>query len=210
MDALYTDWCYPQVYDHLLPLVATGNIALDLGCGTGHSSLLFAQKGALVTAIDNVPDNLGLCREEFIKAGVDHLLTTLTFDATEFLRVTPQLFDFVIVSDLITHFLKSDGLRLIALAAARVKPGGYLFLTAPSVNSDTYLYTQAYFAELEKDTYLIVCDCSGEEREEPHSFYRPDELTALLCEAGLSIISAEECSPGGGGLRNILVAHHKI
>jgi ubiquinone/menaquinone biosynthesis C-methylase UbiE len=107
-----------------------GSHILEIGCGTGTLSLLMAEKGAQVTAIDMSPGMLSEARTKAEEAGLTNAITFHQLDVTELGdHLEPHSFD-VIVSTLafsefppevlqyalkqVTRLLKPDGQLLVA------------------------------------------------------------------------------------------------
>ncbi len=99
-----------------------GKKILHLQCNTGADSILLARKGALVTGVDLVPENIFYARQ----MAEDCKLDTLQFVESDILKLTDVhqgQYDIVLTSDgaigwipdlnqwgkVIAHFLKDDG-----------------------------------------------------------------------------------------------------
>jgi ubiquinone/menaquinone biosynthesis C-methylase UbiE len=69
----FTPWDGHPIAQNLEDLVATlpAGTALDLGCGTGDSSIYLAQHGWTVTGVDYVPQALGKARAKAAAAKAD-------------------------------------------------------------------------------------------------------------------------------------------
>ena len=96
---------------------------LDIGCGTGAWLLRFVQAGATLVGIDRETTQFGLSGTRSVAVDID------TGDPP----LGSERFDLVSAIEVIEH-LENPG-RLLALASARLKPGGQFLLTTPNVNS---------------------------------------------------------------------------
>ncbi len=102
----------------------TGSI-LDSGCGTGEITLHFASLGREVTGIDFLPEPIQQAKEKAADRGL--AAKFMVMDALA-LNELPEVFDSIIDSGLFHVFSDSDRRRYVEGLAARLKPGGRLFL----------------------------------------------------------------------------------
>lgn len=165
-----------------LPVAGDGETLLDVGCGTGAFTIGTARRGYRATGISWDERNQTTAAERAKTCGA----TTASFvigDVRELesLGSLDSEYDVALCLECIEHVL--DDLKLMRNIAARLKPGGRLFLTTPNYNfhpitsSDkgpfqkTELgwhvrrgYTPAMLAELCEKSGLMVEEtsyCSG-------------------------------------------------
>lgn len=119
--------------------------AIELGAGRGLNGLLFAQRGARVTLLDNLPVALDQARELFAANGV-------SFEpAVEDLFVLPDelrgAFDVSMSYGLAEHFLGERRLEVIRAHLDVLRPGGLALIGVPNAHGVVY---RAWKAALER------------------------------------------------------------
>lgn len=160
---------------------------LDVGCGYGHCSLLFAKLGFRVTATDATIDP---GRDDlFQKHGMRFFTSNL--NATPLLpEVEEGAYDLVLLGEVIEHILNHP-LGLLQRLAVALKPGGWLMLTTPNpstlMNAVRVLFdrhtlwgTQDFGQCPKIVDREVICKGDIHYRE-----YRTSELKDLLKLAGL-------------------------
>lgn len=183
-------WCYPQMHQHLLPLVQRDDSVLDLGAGIGRSAFPFALMGAQVTLVDRDYDALAEASGIYIQAGIEDRIVDCGLDIEKFLSQNRLRYKFVILSETLTHMPKSQGVKVFREALEHCS--GYIFVSAPSTFSWVYeCYREGGYDCPEPGTFLDMCGCSGVEKIEPFSFYQPGELESIVVGRGGHIICAE-------------------
>ncbi|MBZ5638450.1 MAG: methyltransferase domain-containing protein [Acidobacteriia bacterium] len=96
--------------DHAKPL--SGSTVLEIGCGTGSSTVALAEQGAKVTAVDVAEESLAVARDRCRVYGLD--VELLECNATEVGgRLSDRRFDFVILFACLEHM--THGERMIAM-----------------------------------------------------------------------------------------------
>ena len=147
-----------------------GKTALDVGCGAGLLAEPLARLGARVTGIDAAPQLIEVAKThaagagltiEYLMAGVEDLTGS---------------FDLVTAMEVIEHV--ADPRAFLAALAARLAPGGLLILSTPNRTAWSRLLTITLaegFGRIPKGTHRY------------EDFITPDEMTAMLAEAGLAV-----------------------
>ena len=113
-----------------------GTTALEIGCGTGMFTAMFAESGAKLVAVDISPDLLEKAR----KRGLDK-------DQVQFIEMRfedPNLygpFDAVIGSSVLHHL---DVPRALAKIYEVLRPGGYVAFTEPNMFNPQVFFERAF------------------------------------------------------------------
>jgi 2-polyprenyl-6-hydroxyphenyl methylase/3-demethylubiquinone-9 3-methyltransferase len=162
-----------------------GKTALDVGCGAGLLCEPLARLGAQVTGVDAAPENIGAARAHARSSGL-----TIDYRAGEFENeVKGRTFDLVTSMEVIEHV--SDPAAFVAGLAAALAPGGLMILSTPNRTP------------LSRLAMITVGEGLGMIPRGTHDhakFITPDELTALLADAGLEVADLRglSFSPGAG------------
>ncbi|RSY87950.1 bifunctional 2-polyprenyl-6-hydroxyphenol methylase/3-demethylubiquinol 3-O-methyltransferase UbiG [Sphingomonas koreensis] len=162
-----------------------GRTALDVGCGAGLLCEPLARLGAQVTGVDAAPENIGAARAHAQASGL-----TIDYRAGEFENeVKGRTFDLVTSMEVIEHV--SDPAAFVAGLAAALAPGGLMILSTPNRTP------------LSRLAMITVGEGLGMIPRGTHDhakFITPDELTALLADAGLEVAGLRglSFSPGAG------------
>lgn len=212
-DTPYGDWCV-YLCGLLRDYSIQDGLLLELGCGTGTMSELFAQAGFDVIGVDNSPRMLEIAMEKKQKSGSDILY--LLQDMREF-ELYGTVKAVVSVCDSINYILDEAQLRdVFRLVNNYLDPGGIFLFDFNTVykyrevigdaviaeNRDTCSFIwENYFYEDEQineyDLTLFV-----RENPEQHDHYRKftethyqrgyglDMIKELLDEAGLAFVTA--------------------
>lgn len=149
-----------------------GRTALDMGCGAGLLAEPLARLGARVTGVDAAPENIGAAQAHAVRSMLEVEYLSGGIDA-----VAGRTFDLVTSLEVIEHVVQPavfvHGLgRLLA-------PGGLMVLSTPNRTAVSRLAMIA----VGEGTGMIPRGTHDWER-----FLKPDELTALLADAGLRVI----------------------
>jgi glycine/sarcosine N-methyltransferase len=104
------------------------NTALDAGCGSGFHSLLLAQLGVKVTAVDVSAEMLHRLRKHALELDVQ--ITTLQCRFQEIRESVPERQDAILcLGNSLAHILRTDGLGAAFRSFAGVlRPGGIVVL----------------------------------------------------------------------------------
>jgi SAM-dependent methyltransferase len=115
----------------MMGLMPEGGRLLDMGCGTGWTSVLFAKKGFQVVGQDLVPDAIAAARQLKHDNGLEHLdfvvgdYESLTFE---------NEFDVVVFFDCLHHAVDEVGALKSAYRA--LKPGGICITSEPGLGHE--------------------------------------------------------------------------
>lgn len=152
-----------------------GKRALDMGCGAGLLAEPLARLGAAVTAVDAAPENIAAARHHAAAMGL-----TIDYRHGDTGAVKGEAFDLVTSLEVIEHV--ADPRAFVAGLAAALAPGGLLILSTPN---------RTHFSRL---AMIEIGEGLGSIPRGTHDwdkFITPDELTAILGEAGLRVIDVQ-------------------
>jgi 2-polyprenyl-3-methyl-5-hydroxy-6-metoxy-1,4-benzoquinol methylase len=111
--------------------VKRGGKVLEIGCGTGFTSLELARNGLDVTAIDLSPYSIQVARNTLKRAARSKKFGALTYRAGDILEMNPpkQYYDSVVFYSSLHHM--PDLKKIIKKAHSALKRGGYLIACEP-------------------------------------------------------------------------------
>lgn len=179
-----------------------GRRALDVGCGAGLLVEPLARMGAEATGVDAAPENIAAARVHAAGQGLD-----IRYHAGELASLPPQQFDLVTSMEVIEHV--SDPAAFVRELAARLAPGGLMILSTPNRTI------------LSKLLLVEAAERVGAVPRGTHDwnqFLTPDELAALVQDAGLDVTDRTGLSPsltkgfklgGTDTLNYLMAARHK-
>jgi SAM-dependent methyltransferase len=98
-----------------------GEVAVDLGCGSGQLSLPLARRGAAVTAVDVIPRMVELLRAKADDAGLSLVARVALMERLAF---PPASLDLVVSNYALHHLHDREKLALVRTAATWLRPGG--------------------------------------------------------------------------------------
>lgn len=99
--------------EEMLKITKKGQSVLEIGCGSGMTSLALAKNGREVTALDYSEKSIELV--DYIAAKLECTITTCVKDATLPLDFDNKVFDFVFQAGLLEHFDKEKRIELLKL-----------------------------------------------------------------------------------------------
>ncbi|MCD4813055.1 methyltransferase domain-containing protein [bacterium] len=99
-------------------------LVADIGCAQGNLSLLLAEAGFRVTALDIDPDYLAYAEKKYEKGNIQWVQGS--FDKQDL----PGFYDVVVLGEIIEHCAYPED--FIEKALAFLKPGGILWVTTPN------------------------------------------------------------------------------
>ena len=148
-----------------------GRRALDIGCGAGLLAEPLARLGAAVTGIDAAPENIAVARAHAEAGGLAIDYRAGGIEATD-----GATFDLVTCLEVIEHVVDRPG--FVRGLAGALAPGGLLVMSTPN---------RTPFSRF---ALIGLAEGTGRIPRGTHdwdAFLTPDELTALLGEAGLRV-----------------------
>lgn len=129
--------------EELTKICSGGAKTLEIGCGTGISSLWLAKNGRSVTALDYTESSI-----ELVKAAVERLnlndVDVIHYDATKELPFEEKQFDYIFQAGLLEHFETEEQVRLLRNWA---KYGKYMISMIPNAASIPYRVGKAILEE---------------------------------------------------------------
>ncbi|WP_374942924.1 bifunctional 2-polyprenyl-6-hydroxyphenol methylase/3-demethylubiquinol 3-O-methyltransferase UbiG [Sphingomonas sp.] len=153
------------------PLV--GRSALDIGCGAGLLCEPLARLGAQVMGIDAAPENIVVADQHARGGGLDIAYRAGGVAAL----AADERFDLVTCMEVIEHVV--DRPAFIRGVAGALADGGLLVMSTPNRTA----VSRVAMIAVAEGTGLIPRGT-----HDWHRFLTPDELTALLADAGLRVI----------------------
>ncbi len=148
-----------------------GKRALDVGCGGGLVCEPLARLGADVTGIDAAAESIAVA-----KAHAAAMRLAIDYHSGELSSLALGLFDVVTSMEVLEHV--ADKPAFVAQLAGHLAPGGLLVLSTPN-------RTPASRALLVGAAEAVGMVPRG--THDWHDFVTPEELTALLADAGLAV-----------------------
>jgi len=151
-----------------------GRRTADVGCGAGLLAEPLARLGAEVTGLDAAPENVAAAREHALGQGL-----AIDYQVGSVEALEPGGYDLVTSLEVVEHV--ADVRTFAHGLAAALKPGGLLILSTPNRTA------------LSRLLLIVVGEGMGRIPRGTHDwkkFLPPDELIALLKDAGLEV---EDC-----------------
>lgn len=179
-DAIDAHW--PEAAAQAKPLA--GKAALDIGCGAGLVCEPLARLGAAVTGVDAAAENVAAASAHAEAVGLD-----IRYMAGEVAGLDIGTFDLVTSVEVIEHV--ADKPAFLRDVAARLAPDGLLVMSTPN-------RTAASRVLLVGAAEAVGYVPKGTHHWE--DFITPDELEALLADAGLTVTARRGIAwrPGKG------------
>lgn len=153
---------------------------MDLGCGLGRHSILFAKQGYQVTAVDISEEGIEYLKKWQRQENVDILCKVADMKRLPF---SDDAFDCVFAYYSLSH-TDSEGIRQIIAELNRVcKPEGKIFITLCS--KETWSFSQASLRRIDENT---VIKTDGPEVDVPHFYVNLADIEELLCHFSINKI----------------------
>jgi len=152
--------------------------ALDVGCGAGLLCEPLARLGAAVTGIDAAAENIAAAHAHALQSGL-----SIDYRTGGIEGLGSQRFDLVTSLEVIEHV--TDPAAFIAGLSGALADGGLLVLSTPNRTALSHL------------AMITIGEGTGQIPKGTHDwnkFLTPDELGALLEEAGLKVIDTRGLS----------------
>ncbi len=202
-DIAYGDLGYPELHEHLLPLLQPSQTVLDIGFGAGHMCSPVAFANLNIVGLDHNLYGLEHALKCFKEAGLDGLLTIVNAEALGYLQENVTKYNLVMMSDFLMFQRKTDGREMMRLAYDAVQPSGYIWITALSTGDAFYGAMIETQESIDEDTFLSYSPCGG---AGPVCFYHPLEIEYFLQSLGAKIVFQTETMNSAGGMVNIILA----
>lgn len=151
---------------------------LDLGCGLGRHSILFAKYGFKVTALDISSEAVDYLRKWQKEEDVDILCKTA--DMSNPLPFADDAFDCIFSMHAAGHTDTAGIKKLIGEIQRVLKPGGTVFMTVCS--KEAWAFSYADFPRVDENTVLKT---EGPEKGVPHFFADMDDIESLFSDFDL-------------------------
>ena len=148
-----------------------GRRALDVGCGAGLLCEPLARLGAAVTGVDAAAESIAVAKEHAAAMGL-----AIDYRSGELSSLDLGQFDLVTSMEVLEHV--ADKPAFVAQLAGHLAPGGLLVLSTPN-------RTPASRALLVGAAEAVGMVPRG--THDWHDFVTPEELEALLADAGLQV-----------------------
>ena len=151
-----------------------GKSALDVGCGAGLLAEPLARLGAKVTGIDASEELIAAAKAHAEAGGLEIDYRACAVEDMD------GAFDLVTCLEVVEHV--ADPRAFVAALAARVAAGGLLILSTPNRTGWSRLLT------------VTLAEGLGRVPRGTHDFAKfitPDELTAMIRDAGLTVVDVE-------------------
>ncbi|MEP6785000.1 MAG: bifunctional 2-polyprenyl-6-hydroxyphenol methylase/3-demethylubiquinol 3-O-methyltransferase UbiG [Sphingomonadales bacterium] len=153
----------------------SGKRALDMGCGAGLLAEPLARLGASVTAVDAAPENIAAARVHADAMGLN-----IDYRAGDTGAVAGETFDLVTSLEVIEHV--GDSAAFLAGLCGALSGGGLMILSTPNRT------------QFSRFAMIGVGEGLGHIPRGTHDwekFIMPDELTAMLTDAGMRAIDVQ-------------------
>lgn len=206
------EWGQEIIHKEIVSRLKPNDIVLDLASGNGRASNVFSMRNIPVITVDLNQKKLEEGREIRDKAGA-RKVEELIYDVRNLNK--EKLGDgatIIIASDTVIHFSKSESDKFINNLPLLLNPNyrGLVYINVPSTDSMTFQYPEEYGATiLDERTLKVMCNCSGELKEEPLSFYAKGELEAMLALLGGNILATNELGRNRSALLHEVVVEFR-
>jgi len=139
--------------ERLLPKAMRRKHALDIGCGIGRLTVLLAEAGAEVAALDLSPDMLARCRARARRRGVASRITSVRGSAHD-LSGIEEKFDLITCFGLLEHLPARQRKACLERAFGHLKKRGRMFVVVN--NKDNFFLNTGYRLKRQKPNGYYV------------------------------------------------------
>ncbi|NIO44339.1 MAG: methyltransferase domain-containing protein [Candidatus Aenigmarchaeota archaeon] len=109
--------------DKIVSMVKPNSKVLDAGCGSGIIPFLLSKKNCKIVGIDKSADCIKFASKKY----------NGKFLCKDLLKLNlKKKFDYIICSDVIEHFKKTDRKKLLNILDRHLKKNGYIIITFPT------------------------------------------------------------------------------
>lgn len=152
--------------EELTKICPRGGTVLEIGCGTGISSLWLAKNGRNVTALDYTESSVDLVKTAAQILNLDKM-EVVRCDATKDLPFEEKQFDYIFQAGLLEHFKTEEQIRLLKKWS---RYGKYMISMIPNAASIPYRVGKTileknnqweYGLEIPKHTFQYEFACAG-------------------------------------------------
>ncbi|WP_066798297.1 bifunctional 2-polyprenyl-6-hydroxyphenol methylase/3-demethylubiquinol 3-O-methyltransferase UbiG [Sphingomonas soli] len=155
-----------------------GKTGVDVGCGAGLLTEPLARLGAAMTGVDAAAENIGAARAHAAAGGL-----AIDYVDGGIEDLPGRSFDMVVSMEVIEHV--SDPAAFVRGLANALAPGGLMILSTPNRTP------------LSRLAMITIGEGTGAIPKGTHDwrrFINPEELEALLAEAGMRVIDRQGLS----------------
>lgn len=146
---------------------------LDLGCGLGRHSILFAKNGFKVTSVDLSEYGVNYLKDWQKREGIDFMVKRCDMKRLPF---QDNAFDCIWAYHVISHTDTDGFIEILSEIERLLKPNGSIYFTLCS--KDTWSFTEADFEHIDENT--IIKNDDGPEKDVPHFYVSLDDIERLL------------------------------
>ncbi|MCF7888336.1 MAG: class I SAM-dependent methyltransferase [Candidatus Omnitrophica bacterium] len=133
----YTDKTQKDILKSMIPDIS-GKKVLEIGAGTGRFSLLLAELGADVVALDVSQEMLNIINKKAAERNFSEKINTIQVDVSTKLPFPDEEFDLCIIINVLSHIDKP--MHLFEDIYKVMKPGGVFISNYPNLTSLYFLY----------------------------------------------------------------------
>lgn len=153
--------------------VSNARDVLDLGCGIGRHSLLFAESGFNVTAVDYSHDALNILRKEAAEKGTHINIIEGSYSSEDIFQ--KESFDLILAYNVLYHGFRESFKNAICLVHKWLRPNGLFFFTCPTRGDAKY----GSGAQMANDTYRSL---NSVHPGDIHYFASEEDIADFLSE----------------------------
>lgn len=154
-----------------------GATILDVGCGAGHKTKFFAEKGFKVKGTDFSENMIEVARRNY---------PGLSFEVRDIHEVDDEseMYDAVFAQAVLLHVKKTDVVGVLSKMKRRLNPGGLIYIAVKERR------------EGKPEEENVRENDYGYEYERFFSFYRTEELEGYFAQIGMKVIWKTVTSSG--------------